>query len=141
MNLDQINNTVKKLHAGASYVVVYMTPAITLDGSVAYKITSKPCRLGVRYSHLKRMKGLRANPLPGNGKWVIDRFVYEDNNGFKLRITNDAFGKPKSTYVDASNNLVDPSIILNHQARSFTPIVQCIKLENVIAIKKGGEEL
>lgn len=109
MDLKQISNIIEKLHAGASYNVMYVTHG---------ELKTRPVRLGVRYSNTKHMAGLHAGPLPGNGKWVIDRYVYEDNNGLKLRITNGAFGS-------------DPS----------KPIVQCIKLENVLAIIRKGEQL
>lgn len=141
MNLEQISSIISKLHPGASYVVVYKTAASTVNGEAAFKITHKPCRLGVRYSHLKHMLGHKSQALPGNGKWVIDKYVYEDTNGYKLRITNGAFGKPTSTYVDASNNSIDPQCIVRKAPKSFIPIVQCICLENVIAIMKKGKKL
>lgn len=109
MDLEQIHNIIEKLHGGASYNVKYVK-----DGLVKVR----PVRLGVRYSNTKQMAGLTAKPLPGHGRWVIDRYVYEDDKGYKLRITNGAFGS-------------DPS----------KPIVQCIKLENVLAIIRKGIEL
>jgi len=109
MDLKQISNIIAKLHAGASYTVVYEK-----DG----QLKKRPYRLGVRYGNMKHMVGLKPGPLPGNGKWIIDKYVYEDSKGYKLRVTNDAFGGPKDR-----------------------PIVQAIKLENVRAIMKKGEEL
>lgn len=141
MDLNQIKEIVKKLHAGASYVVVYQSKAATLDGLEAIKLTKKPCRLGVRYGHLKHMLGQTPQALPGNGHWVLDKYVYEDANGLKLRITNGAFGKAKSTYSDAAGNKIDADRIVHKAGRSFQPIVQCIKLENVVAIEKKGEAL
>ena len=104
-----MSSIVKKLHAGASYTIMYESNG---------ELKTRPARLGVRYSNTKHMAGLTAGPLPGNGRWVIDRYVYQDSNGFKLRITNGNFRWCKGK-----------------------PIVQCIKLENVKAIFRKGEEL
>lgn len=109
MDLDKIRQISKSLHFGASYNVKYVK-----DGVVKVR----PARLGVRYGNTKAMLGSTPKPLPGNGHWVIDRLVYQDDKGYKLRITNGAFGS-------------DPN----------KPVVQCIKLENVLAIIKNGEEL
>ena len=139
MTLEQISNIIPKLHAGASYIVTYRAKAWLADGvTVIEKIVRKPCRLGVRYSNMQCMVGYSAQPLPGNGKWVIDKYVYEDNNGYKLRISNGAFGKAKSKYY-AQGIELDPSICW-HSSRK-APAVQCVKRENVISIERKGEKL
>ena len=141
MDLEQIRQVVSKVHGGASYVVTYRKEVMTVDGEVAFKITSKPCRLGVRYSKLKQMKGLTPHSLPGNGHWIIDKYVYEDANGYKLRITNGAFGKPKVVFESREGDMIDRSRIIATKSSGYVPIVQCIKLENVISIKRKGEDL
>lgn len=140
MDLDKIKSIVQKLHAGASYVVVYKKQMKALDGSIVLKTTYKPCRLGVRYNNIKQMVGFKAGPLPGNGHWVIDKYVYEDNNGLKLRITNGAFGRSKSSYARLDGSEVDRDKVAAEN-RSNAPIVQCIKLENVISVMRKGVEL
>ena len=140
MDLEKMRDIVKKLHGGASYVVVYKKQMKAIDGSIVIKTTYKPCRLGVRYNNIKQMVGLKAGPLPGNGHWVIDKYVYEDNNGYKLRITNGAFGKSKSRYERLDGSEVDRDKVAADNS-SHAPIVQCIKLENVISIMSKGESL
>lgn len=140
MTLDEIKEKITQLHNGAAYNVTYKTAVQKLDGSDAWKVVRAAFRMGVRYSHLKQNVGKQVGGLPGNGHWIIDRYVYQDNNGLKLRVTNGAFGKRKIVYEDTAGNKLDPSSIKITKSKGFTPIVQAIKLENVIAIeKKGGD--
>lgn len=140
MNLEEFENIRKKLHAGAAYVVVYKAKAWLADGKTEIeKIVTRPCRLGVRYGNLKDKAGKHVNSLPADGQWVIDRFVYIDNKGYKLRITNGAFGKAKSTYYK-DGVLIDADKCWHSNRQNCSP-VQCVKLENVICIKRKGERL
>lgn len=139
MNLERISSIIPKLHPGASYVVVYEAKAWLADGVTEIKkVVKRPVRLGIRYAHVGNVPDFKPKPLPGNGRWVIDRFVYEDNKGYKLRVTNGAFGKSVSHYYDGETEISSDKCW--HSAKK-PPIVQSLKLENVIAILRKGEEL
>lgn len=136
MDLNQITETVKKLHPGASYVIEYETSAYLKTGQEITKRVKRAVRLGVRYSHMKHMIGKQAKPL--NVIWVIDRYVYLDSKGYKLRVTNGAFGKAAMTYHDQNGDVDEKDV---EPSSGYRPVVQCIKLENVIAIYKKGERV
>lgn len=134
MEFEQAKQIIARLHNGASYKVEYKTEVVKVDGSAAWKVVKAAFRMGVRYSNLKQNVGKHVNKLPGDGKWIVDRYIYQDNNGLKLRVTNGAFGKRKIRYEDANGNELNPATIKITTSKGFTPIVQCIKLENVISI-------
>ena len=136
MDLVNAKQIITTLHNGAAYSVEYKTAVKTTSGADAWKVVKATFRLGVRYANLKQNVGKTVGSLPGNGKWIVDRYIYQDNNGYKLRVTNGMKGKRKIHYEDTSGNMLQPSDIVMKSSSGFVPVVQSIKLENVISIDK-----
>lgn len=140
VNLEKAMQIHTMLRKGASYNIVYTTDCVDVNGNHVTKHVRRAVRLCVSYAKLKQNLNKQVGSLPGNGKWLIPNFIYQDNYGLKMRITNGAFSKIDVRYYDDAGHDVNPSDV-KRRSSGYAPIVQSIKLDNVISIERKGEAL